>query len=152
DMISLLDGQDALSILPFSYAPNWAAKELKLERERSSSINIIDGLFADGGTALYDSISTAYKYLQDNSRPNSISAIVVLTDGADTNSRMSLRDLIDSIRLDSEKNTIHVFTIGYGQDAVKEVLKSIADATQAKFYEGNPENIQSVFREISTFF
>ena len=54
--------------------------------------------------------------------------------------------------MDNERNTIRVFTIGYGKDAVKDVLKSIADATQAKFYEGNPENIQSVFREISTFF
>jgi Ca-activated chloride channel family protein len=55
-------------------------------------------------------------------------------------------------RFDSERNTIRVFTIAYGKDAVKEVLKSIADATQAKFYEGTPENIASVFKEISTFF
>jgi len=152
EMITLLDGHDALSILPFNYAPSWAGKDLKLEKDRASAIGIVESLFPDGGTALYDSISAAYQYLLDNPRPNSISAIVVLTDGADTNSKMSLQNLIGSIKMDGERNTIHVFTIGYGRDAVKDVLKSIADATQAKFYEGNPENIQSVFREISTFF
>ena len=32
------------------------------------------------------------------------------------------------------------------------VKEKIADATQARFYQGNPGNIRTVFREISTFF
>jgi Ca-activated chloride channel family protein len=45
-----------------------------------------------------------------------------------------------------------VFTIGYGREANQDVLRAIADATQARFYAGTPANIRTVFRDISTFF
>ncbi len=151
-LISILDSKDYLSILPFSSEPSWGAKDLLVERERESAARIIDSLFPSGETALYDSIAQAYQSLLDNPKGDKISAIVVLTDGADTKSKTSLDELLNKIRFDSEKNAVRVFTIAYGKDAVKEVLKSIADATQAKFYEGTPENIESVFKEISTFF
>lgn len=121
-------------------------------RERDTAANIVDALFPSGETALYDSIAQAYAYLQDHRSEDKISAIVVLTDGEDNKSSTDLAALIANIRFDNESKTIRVFTIGYGQDARKDVLQSIADATQAKFYEGTPENIKSVFKEISTFF
>ena len=37
------------------------------------------------------------------------------------------------------------------KDAIKD-LKAIAEATQAKYYDGAPENIITVFKDISTFF
>jgi Ca-activated chloride channel family protein len=77
---------------------------------------------------------------------------VVLTDGADTESRMKLSDLMERIRYDGETHNIHVFTIAYGKDARKDILSQIADATQAKTYTGTPQNIVDVFRDISTFF
>ena len=48
------------------------------------------------------------------------SAIVVLTDGDDTDSRMTLEQLLPSIRFDIERHTIRVFTIAYGKDARKD--------------------------------
>ena len=76
--------------------------------------------------------------------------MVVLTDGADTESKMKLEELMPRIRFDGEAHTIRVFTIAYGGDARKDILKQIADATQAKSYEGTPQNIVGVFRDIST--
>ena len=66
--------------------------------------------------------------------------------------RKQLPDLLTRIRFDNEKSTIRVFTIGYDSGGQKDVLQKIADATQAKFYEGKPENIREVFKDISTFF
>jgi Ca-activated chloride channel homolog len=151
-LVSLLDPTDYLSILPFSSSPSWAGRDMLIEKARDDASRTIESFFPSGGTALYDSIGLAYQSLLDAPKGGKISAIIVLTDGADTDSKTSLPDLLSRIRFDNEKNTIRVFTIGYGQDAVKDVLKSIADATQAKFFEGTPENIQSVFKEISTFF
>jgi Ca-activated chloride channel homolog len=151
-LVSLLDPSDYLSILPFSSVPNWAGKDMLIERSREDAARTIESFFPSGGTALYDSIDMAYQSLLTNPTTGKISAIIVLTDGADTDSKTSLTDLLSRIRFDNERNTIRVFTIGYGKDAVKDVLKSIADGTQAKFFEGTPENIQSVFKEISTFF
>ena len=151
-LIAILDSKDFLSILPFSDQPSWAAKDLQIDRDRESAARIVDSLFPSGETALYDSIAQAYLSLLDNPKGDKISAIVVLTDGADTTSKMPFEELLRKIRFNSEKNAVRVFTIAYGKDASKDILKSIADATQAKFYEGTPENIESVFKEISTFF
>ena len=83
---------------------------------------------------------------------NRILSVVVLTDGADTESNLKLTDLMQRIQYDGETRAIHVFTIAYGKDARKDILKEISDATQAKSYEGTPQNIVGVFRDISTFF
>ena len=77
---------------------------------------------------------------------------MVLTDGADTESKMHLNDLMQRIQYDGETQTIHVFTIAYGKDAKKDILRQIAEATQAKSYDGTPKNIVEVFKDISTFF
>jgi Ca-activated chloride channel family protein len=122
---------------------------------REELARTIDSLFAQGGTALYDSIDTAYQYLSSQSHEgeaDSILSVVVLTDGEDTESKMHLNDLMDHIHYDGESHKIHVFTIAYGKDARKDILANIADATQAKSYEGTPENIVGVFKDISTFF
>src|SRR5262249_28404924 len=143
---------DRLSILPFSSHWNWAAKDLLIVNDRDTATGIVDGLFPSGETALYDSIAQAYQFLLDNHHDDKIAAVVVLTDGEDNKSGTDLQTLIGSIRFDNEGKTIRVFTIAYGSGSRKDVLQSIADATQAKFYEGTPENIRSVFKEISTFF
>jgi Ca-activated chloride channel homolog len=95
----------------------------------------------------------AYQHLAAAQNPDAkIQAVVVLTDGEDTESKMKLNELMERIRYNGETRAIHVFTIAYGRDAKKDILQQIADATQAKFYAGTPQNIVEVFRDISTFF
>jgi len=112
----------------------------------------ISGLFASGGTALYDAIDHAYQDLLTHPQAEKISAIVVLSDGEDTNSTLKLPDLLPRIKFDNEMRTIRVFTIGYGAGARKEVLGKIADETQARYYKGATDDIVKVFKDISTFF
>ena len=104
----------------------------------------------------FEDIGYRYQHLlseqKQQTQENRILAVVVLTDGADTESNMKLSDLMPRIQYDGETKAIHVFTIAYGRDARKDILKQISDATQGKSYEGTPQNITSVFRDISTFF
>jgi Ca-activated chloride channel family protein len=152
-LVQLLDDGDTFSFLPFSSELHWSVQDAALKDSRQQLLQQIDSLFADGGTALYDSIDAAYQHLAASRHTDSkIQAVVVLTDGADTESKMKLNELMDRIRYNGETRAIHVFTIAYGRDAKKDVLQQIADATQAKFYEGTPQNIVEVFRDISTFF
>jgi Ca-activated chloride channel homolog len=154
-LINLLSDSDRLSLLPFNNRISWASQNVSLKTGKDELGRTIDSLFADGGTALYDSIDTAYQYLMSqypNAEADTILSVVVLTDGEDTSSKMHLNELMDRIRYDGETHKIHVFTIAYGQDARKDILSQIADATQAKFYEGTPKNIVGVFKDISTFF
>jgi Ca-activated chloride channel family protein len=150
--ISLLTDDDMVSFLPFNNQLLWAEKGVLLKDGRQKLTNRINGLMPQGGTALYDAIDAAYQYLQQNSRPGRVAAVVVLTDGDDTNSKLNLEGLLQRIRFDAEKQPIRIFTIGYGSEARNDILKKIADATQAKSYEGKPENIHEVFKDIATFF
>ena len=154
-LVTLLSDNDRLSLLPFNSHYAWASQNLPIKSGRAELSRTIDSLFAQGGTALYDSIDTAYQYLSGQSHEgeaDSILSVVVLTDGEDTESKMHLNDLMDHIHYDGETHRIHVFTIAYGKDARKDILANIAEATQAKSYEGTPENIVGVFKDISTFF
>lgn len=154
ELINLLDADDTFSFLPFNNRLDWAFQGVALRDARDRARSTLDGVFASGGTALYDSIAEAHEFQRRLARqqPGRISAVVVLTDGEDTDSTLKLAELLPRLRGGSESQSIPVFTIGYGRDANRAVLEQIATATGARFYEGTPANIRSVFREISTFF
>lgn len=154
-LVNLLSDGDRLSLLPFNHTAAWASQDIPIKTGKDQLLQTIDSLFAQGGTALYDSIDMANQYLASHGHEgagDSILSIVVLTDGEDTESKMHLSELMDHIRFDGETHKIHVFTIAYGKDARKDILAQIAETTQAKSYEGTPQNIVGVFKDISTFF
>jgi len=153
-LLSILSDDDSFSLLPFNDRPLWAAQNIPLKQSRADIEIKIKSLYAGGGTALYDATLEAFREQmnQRNANEGRISAIVVLTDGDDTNSSTKLETLLSQITSDNEIKNIRIFTIAYGSGARKDILKQIADRTQAKSYEGTPQNIRSVFRDISTFF
>lgn len=154
ELVKLLADSDSFRLLPFNHAVFAAPASAPLGQTRDKAMQAAGSLIADGGTALYDAISAAYRDQLANSDRNrdKISAIVVLTDGDDTHSKTKLPQLLEQIRFDAERQGIRIFTIGYDAGGRADILKQIADATQAKFYEGKPENIREVFKDISTFF
>lgn len=153
-LVELLDDADEFSFVPFNDTVRTGATAMKLADGRAQINQSIRGLYADGGTALYDAIDRAYtQHMQRRQEDRGkIASIVVLSDGEDRDSTLNLEQLLQRIRFDNETRTVRVFTIAYGKDAKEDVLKQIADATQARHYEGTPQNIRSVLREIATFF
>jgi Ca-activated chloride channel family protein len=153
-LVSLLGDEDRLSLVPFNSQIVWASSDVPLKTGREQLKRTIDSLFAQGGTKLYDSVDAGYQHLQQLERGGEgrILSLVVLTDGEDTESDMKLEQLMPRIQFDGETKNIHVFTIAYGREARKDVLKRISDATQGNSYEGTPKNIVTVFKDISTFF
>jgi Ca-activated chloride channel homolog len=78
----------------------------------------------------------------------------VLTDGLDTESDISLNQVLADINSNSEEggNAIKLFTIAFGSDADKNTLQAIADASGGKQYDSSPETIKKIYDDISTFF
>lgn len=152
-LVNALHDSDLFSMLVFSHVLNWSFRDLPIKSGRDKALFAVRNIFADGGTALYDAVYDAHTAAAPVAakRPDLISAIVVLTDGEDQNSKRTLDDLLRKIQFNGETNTVRVFTIRYGGGS-PEALKKIADATQGKYYEGTPQNIRSVFRDIATFF
>jgi Ca-activated chloride channel family protein len=153
-LVQTLDDSDRFSLLLFSSAPQWVHEGVLLKDQRQKVLDTIQSVFAEGGTALYDAVDAAYQrqIAERASEGNRISALVVLTDGTDTDSKMKLEQLLPRVQFDGERHVIRIFTIAYGSDARRDVLQKIAEATQARSFEGTPQNIRTVFREISTFF
>jgi Ca-activated chloride channel family protein len=151
-LIALLDDADEFSLVPFSTTVNFAAESIRIKTGRADADSKIDALFPDGKTALYDAIDAAYQRVVARAKPDRIHAIVVLTDGEDTASRIKLQELLSRIKANAETRPIKVFTIAYGREASRDVLQAIATATHARSYDGTPQNIVGVFKDVSTFF
>lgn len=151
ELLKAMHDEDAFSLMPFHDSVLASEPPAALGPQRAAAGKQIGNLFAAGGTALYDAVLAAHT-LQSRSPAGKITAIVVLSDGEDTSSKLKLAELLKQVRATPERESIRIFTIGYGKGADGTALKDISDATQAKFYEGKPENIREVFRDISTFF
>lgn len=93
------------------------------------------------GTPLYDSIATAYDAMQQRAEPGRINAIVVLSDGEDTDSKTSLDSLIAKIKQGSKEGSnaapVRIFPISYGSDADSTALKRIAEATGGQWFDAS---------------
>ncbi|MEN3304827.1 MAG: Ca-activated chloride channel [Micromonosporaceae bacterium] len=114
----------------------------------------IDGLHAEGGTALYASTRAAAQAMLADSDPSRINAVVVLTDGQneyprDNDLTRLLRDL-DASHLE---NSVRVFTIAYGDEADLDTLKKIASASRAAAYDArDPTTITKVLTNVISNF
>ena len=107
-----------------------------------------------GETALYDATAQAVADVAARNDPSRINAVVLLSDGQDTASALQMTDLATQLQAHTgeEANAIRVFTIAYGKDATKQVLDKIASSSDGKAAVGDTENIESVYRSISSFF
>jgi Ca-activated chloride channel family protein len=125
-------------------------------RNRATLKRTIRGLQPDGGTAFLDATSQSFRAVQKSAgRNNRINAVVVLTDGADVSSRITLDRLTKELASQGDSaSQVRVFTIGFSPDAegAAEALKAIAAAGGGQYYEGNTEDIALVYRSISSFF
>jgi Ca-activated chloride channel homolog len=91
-LFDLLDPSDEFFLMAFNHRPRpltgWTRAQPDLRRA-------LDGLRPNGGTSIYDAIVDALPLLEVRTRPRG--ALVVISDGADTASNISLRELRSSL-------------------------------------------------------
>src|SRR5262245_54923519 len=100
--VAALGDRDEAALLTFNSQVAWAQAQSAVGPSRGRLLGLVRGLFADGGTALYDAVDQAYDSLASRPEPARISAVVVLSDGADRNSHLTLEALLNRIRFDNE--------------------------------------------------
>ena len=116
-------------------------------------LRAIDSLVADGDTALLDAVYESYVVLQEIGDSERINAIVVMTDGRENYSNISLGRLADYMRRGNETGVpVVVFAIAYGRDADYGTLRVLAEATDGQVYEGTLETIRQLYKILSTYF
>jgi Ca-activated chloride channel homolog len=152
--IRQLDGKDRLQVLVFSSDIAELSPLTELGPKRDDVLRRVSGLIEGGETRLYDATRQAYTDLLQNGDPQHIRAVVVLTDGKDTQSDTPLDQVMSEIAQSGGEggNAIKLFTIAFGDDADKDVLKQLAEPTGGKQYDSDPASIMKVYGEIATFF
>jgi Ca-activated chloride channel family protein len=114
----------------------------------------IVALGAYGGTALYRAVRDAVREVQNGWDPKRINAVVLLTDGQNSDpSDSDLSGLLRQLGSQPPGGTVPVFTIGYGQDADLGVLRQISQASNGRSYNApDPDHIGSVFADVISNF
>jgi Ca-activated chloride channel family protein len=148
--------QDRVGLTTFSdqIRPLVAVGPFAANRARLEST--VDRLIADGGTAAFDATAQGYETVRSLAGTGDrINAVVLLTDGEDTDSSRSVADVERELEGQGDSRTqVRVFTIAYsaGAAGAKEALQRIAAASGGNGYTGNTEDIEAVYRSISSFF
>lgn len=126
------------------------------ETNRARLEDNIRRLQADGGTALYDATVDVVQAMNNIDAADRIRAIVLLSDGEDTESRRYRLD--DAVRVISassgELNPVIVIPVGYGtlNDTLIRTLNRIAAASNTTWQSGDPQNILRVLEIIASYF
>jgi Ca-activated chloride channel family protein len=151
-LVAQMDPRDTVTLVPFSSEVH-VGRPMAVGADRAALNGAIDALFADGNTNLYQAIQMADDAVTRSADGQHIDAVVVLTDGEDNGTAVTLEMLLNQLRREGEGGSgVRVFTIGYGHDAALDALRSIAHAAHGEFYAGTPDNIIDVFRDVATFF
>lgn len=143
--------EERVGLIQFSSTVNLLIPLDTMARNRAALEIAVDGLQAGGDTALLDAVYEAYRRLQELGDPDRINAVVVMTDGQENASSLSLRSLIRRLNADSPVRVL-VFCIAYGRDADMDTLQAIAEATGGQVYRGDPETIRDLYKILSTYF
>lgn len=154
--LDTVEGTNRIGLAVFSSEARILVPLDVVENNVSRMREAINGLVADGGTALYDSLIQITGIMDELPESNRIRAIILLSDGEDTSSNKSqLPDVIRAIEASyNDLNPVIVVPVGYGtlSTDLERVLKAIADSSNTIWIQGNPDNIRELLELISSFF
>ncbi len=148
-----LADDDRAGILVFSDQVATLSPLTELGPKRGPVEAAIDALRANNKTVLHEVTLEAVEQIGAAYDPARINAVVLMTDGLDTASRLGSRDLLRALEgAAASDQTVRVFTIAYGDDADRDLLERIAQTTEGRMVEGTPENIRRIYVILSSYF
>jgi tight adherence protein C len=124
--ISRLRPKDRTSIVSFS-------DRVVLHQQPTGDTGVlrraIDSLQAKGPTRMNDGLARGVAEVM-RARPNARRAVILLSDGEDTDSQTTLREAIGP----ALEARLPIFTIGFGPDVKADILQGVANETKARYY------------------
>ena len=116
----------------------------------------VDGMQANGGTALYATTRDAVDSIRAHFDPSRINAVILLSDGENAYDKDNdLQGLLRDLTPSDPDQVVRVFTIAYAEEdkEMRVVLADIASTTRAGAYDaGNAEQIDEVILDVLSNF
>ena len=153
-VLNVFSPDDAVGLWVFSDLIDQLDPISQLGPHHAQLARHIEVLKAGGGTALYRVTREAVRHVQGSWDPTRINAVVLLTDGQNSDpTNNDLVGLVHSLETQPAATTVPVFTIGYGRDADLGALKRISQASTGRSYNApDPAHIGSVFADVISNF
>jgi Ca-activated chloride channel homolog len=103
----------------------------------------IDSTYAQGGTAIYDALFSAFRILNQQEGRR---AIILLTDGEDSASQFSYQRIQETART----SNVVIYTIGLGTSLRKGPLRELAAETGGRaFFPGSAHKLRDVYDRVA---
>ena len=135
---------DEAAVIRFAQTPELV---VGMTTEKPRLINAIDTMTASGWTAVWDAVALGITELARNGK-NRCRAVVVLTDGVDNRSMLTLSSLIEYALSENTK----VYTIGYGvppDHPAGQQLSALATYTGGQYYySATGEDLAQIYASI----
>jgi VWFA-related protein len=142
--VQLMSSEDQAALVSFS---NRVTTDHGFSKDRASLIQAVNALVAAGGTAIYDAVIHAANLIAPVPGRR---ALILLTDGADRDSRATFNDAFNTIA----PLNVPIYAIGLGPNvgSVEERnLRQLADSTRGRYYYSpTSQELEAIYREIST--
>ncbi|MGK7928909.1 MAG: extracellular solute-binding protein [Spirulina sp.] len=151
-----LGDREKIAIIPFSSEIDEPFIVAGTQAGKSEGIKFIGSLEAGGGTRLYDSALFARNWLKQNFQTDAINAVLVLTDGVDSSSQITLDRLSQELQSSNFQadESIAFFTVGYGEEGEfnPQVLQQIAEVNGGYYRQGDPQTISNLMADLRVEF
>jgi len=136
-----LSESDLAGLITFGGSPVVACE---LTTDRGTLRSAIEGTAARGNTALYDAVLLGLDQLAGQSSPRK--ALLVLTDGEDTESKASKEDCLEQAR----SSGVPIFSIGLGAEVNEDVVGALAGESGGEsFYTAASTELLGVYQQIA---
>jgi Ca-activated chloride channel family protein len=154
--VNSLTQKDTIAMMDFNTVINPPVLIEGTPEGKAKGLQYVASLKAAGQTKLYDATLAGRNWLQQNLRKDSINAVLVLTDGADSGSTIKIDQLLGELKKSGfeTEQRISVFTIGYGdeQEFNPKALQDIAQQNTGYYTKGEPETIARLLADIQVEF
>jgi len=141
--VTLMQERDKSAVVSFSHD---VRTDYPFTNNQDSLIAAISGIKAQGGTAIFDALIHSV-YLISSDLKNR--AIILLTDGADNDSRYTYQEALTALL----SHEVRVFCIGLGlnrNSPEENILKELADSTGGLYYYSpTSSDLEAIYRAIS---
>jgi Ca-activated chloride channel family protein len=109
----------------------------------------VDGLQANGGTAIYDAMYQAFQLTGQKKAadPNRFYSVVLMTDGENNTGRDGAQFLNDFRNLPAETQKIKAFTVLLGE-ANPEQLRALAELTGGQVFDARNAPLSQIFKQV----